>query len=105
MRQNDRVICLATIDYKDGNTILVLRCQKDCRHGHAKKKSWQSVFHRSDFLLPGDVKVRVRWNGEGVMTPEYRQYREALGLAQAWRHANRQKKGNTTWNGEVPVHG
>ena len=105
MRPGEKVRCLALLDYKDGSTILAIQCQKDCRHGNAKKQTWISKFHRADILLPGEVKVRVRWNGEGVMTPEYRQYREALGLAQAWRHANRQKKGNTTWNGETPTHG
>lgn len=90
MRHEDRVRCLATLEYRSGDAIIVCQCAKDARHGHGKKRQG-FLYHRVDF---GDIKVR--WPGVGVMPPELAERRRVQ--QEAYRNRKR-KQGELTWDG------
>lgn len=96
MRFNDRVQCLAVCDYNAGGIIIAARCQKDCRHGHGTKRQG-FLFHRVDVTLPDGAKVKLTWDGIGIMTPEFAAER-------AEREASRRNRkhipGDLTWKGD-----
>lgn len=84
MRSWGRVQCVAMLDYKAGDAILAVRCQKDGRHGHTKSRQGY-LYHRWDGHLPGGEHIKLRWDGIGVMPAD-------------WKPPER-KKGADTWNG------
>lgn len=61
--------CLAVIDYKTGEAIVAIRCQKDCRHGWGKKRPGYR-YHRADYMIAPGVRLKMTWDGIGVMSPE-----------------------------------
>lgn len=95
MRLNDRVPCLACIDYREGDVILVARCQKDGRHGHGRKRQ-SFLYHRADVLMKNGDRAQVRWSGKGIMPKEVAA-RRAL-QQEAWLNRKR-LEGELTWDG------
>ena len=96
MRHDHRVQCLAILEIKEMGDNIVVRCKKDCRHGHGKKRQ-SFLYHRADFLMPGDVKVKITWTGIGVMSPEFAERRRVQ--QEAYRKRPPQKHGELTWDG------
>ena len=84
------MICLSVLEYKAGDALLSVRCQKDCRHGHGKKRLGYH-YHRWDGYLPGGEHIKLTWDGIGVMTPEM-----ARARAEA-KNRPPQKQGKNDW--------
>lgn len=87
MRQYDRVRCLATLEVEGGEFVIAVRCQKDCRHGHGKKRQG-FLYHRVD--IDG---AKITWPGIGVMDEEMEMKRAEKALRPP------RKEGNLTWEG------
>ena len=90
MRMYDRVQCLATVEVRADGAVIACRCQKDCRHGWAKRRT-KAPYHRADFTAPDGSQVKVMWQGQGIMTPE------VIAFRNAWKPKNRHIPGQANW--------
>lgn len=84
---------MAVLEYNAEGAVLAVRCQKDARHGHGKKRT-NFHYHRWDGHAPDGAKIKLTWDGIGIMPEE---------LARARAEAKNRppkKHGELTWDGD-----